>query len=213
MRRVLLVLLLVSVSASVVMLPEISRAVIRPWCAKDVIKYYIWAGLDRTAYEEGWYDILNSRIIQSAANSWNAVRTIWPPYKQVAWGSFDVVVTVKDTIDGSGSTLGKTYWDGDVVKVVMDKYELTHNYYIDSGHGKATVAHELGHALGSYDLLNYNALMYRMDNYTSTHINTPQHYDTISLDNRYEAICHGGGSCLPTDPNCDDIMSINVVGG
>ncbi len=92
MRYLLLVLLTISITTYIAILPKITKTtIIRPWCDRDIVKYYIWADLNRTAYEEGWHEFLNSRIIQSAAKSRNAVRTIWPPYQQVAWGSYDVM--------------------------------------------------------------------------------------------------------------------------
>ncbi len=184
---------------------------LRVRCGEDIAYYYIWRGLDQVAQQEGWYDILNSDVIKSSANSWNNVRPddpfVWPLLKVTGY-TYDVLVTVDDL--GDNDVLGETsyYGNNGNEKIVINKYYITHGHYEDSSHMKRIVAHEFGHTLGASDLDSidyYYTLMYGSDNYAITHINSPTTTDVNILLDIYDAYCSGtGGGCLPSDPTCPD---------
>lgn len=182
---------------------------LRVRCGEDIAYYYIWRSLDQVAQQEGWYNVLNSNVIKSSANSWNNVRPddmfVWPLLKVTGY-SYDIIVTVDDL--GDNGILGQAsyYGSNGQEKILINKYYIIHDYYESSSHMKRIVAHEFGHTLGANDLGSkyYHTLMYQYDNYKSTHINSPTSTDVSVLLDKYDTLCSGGG-CLPSDPTCPDL--------
>ncbi len=180
----------------------------QPWCSRaendTPVKYYISTTLSYIVYQNGWNNLLNNDVIRASANSWNNVRDesdLWPVLENVAWGEWDIYVTLSDTDPCDDTVLGVYDREEDVLYICQWPFE--NNYYSSVYHVRFTISHEFGHALGAYHITNTNkALMYPDDGpYKNYGIYTPQQVDQDHLNNVYETECSssGGGGGIACD--------------
>ncbi len=206
-----------------------------PWCPirESGVKYFIRPDLDQYAMERGYYNLLNTQVIENAAEAWNNGREIyegrWAVLTRVYEGDYNIYINISHTCQQLGYTdpydcpllacfVNTTVFPGVTYYTLeIEELHLISNYYINSTHVQYVLAHEFGHALGLNDTNMSNTLMYCYDIYAETGISGPTEWDAIQLNAIICVECHdcsdnGIPTCPPDQyPFCPIPLSIGRI--
>lgn len=147
--------------------------------------------------DRGYYDLLNTQVIESVADAWNNGR---------------------ETHEGRRAILVReSSNDYNIYVNISHACQELGNYYINSTHVQYVLAHEFGQALGLNDTNISETLMYYEDIYAELGISGPTEWDAIQLNAIIYVKCHdcsnnGIPSCSPDQyPLCPIPLSIRRI--
>ena len=206
-----------------------------PWCPirESGVKYFIWPDLDRYAMDRGYYDLLNTQVIESAADAWNNGRETHEGRRAIlvreSSNDHNIYVNISHACQELGYTdshdcpilacfVNTTVLPGILFyTIVIEELHLIGNYYINSTHVQYVLAYEFGQALGLNDTNVSETLMYYEDIYAELGISGPTEWDAIQLNAIIYVKCHdcsnnGIPSCSPDQyPLCPIPLSIRRI--